>query len=374
MLQATQPQMMPQGMQMTPEMQQMLQQQQMMQQPNVGTTPQVDETAIVKRETKKDNIKRFYGKERASFNDSFVRPLITDLENILKLTFACGTAHNFAKSGVVTKVGPKEFKRKDLTTIQKDFVKRVSSVSKHYEEAMRKGAKRRKNKTKDQPRHTIGRYDQTLVDFFKEASGLHPDLAIFKQLSFVKDGKLSRVLALNMLTQIFTIYFVVMERYSPSCGQLIVPDELMKRHFGTDLDDTISRQHESPNQEYRNDKINNPGLVRFPYVQVLANKYYKKPKDEPEDILAILKSDEAHKQLDQEISLLKEYKVKMSEKKMERLAEELLRNPDAGKKVPKRNTNTVKKSEGMVSKLDKYQQELREGENTPLLNTWIKKE
>lgn len=199
--------------------------------------------------------------------------------------------------------------REDLAKREKEFMSAVThafahSIKRAYNTKRRKRSSG-KESTNNPPFKKPKIAKQELIDFAREATQSHPDLGFFSELSLLQtEGRLAGTCNPNSLTQFFNIYFLVHGLKNPECGQLIRPDALMRKYFGTYIDDVLT-------QELKNDKLRDlctryPGEIPFVNIQKLNKFLLDRDASDAEDVVERLEHPDNTAEIDRQIQLLKD--------------------------------------------------------------------
>lgn len=155
------------------------------------------------------------------------------------------------------------------------------------------------------------RYNESIVNFFKKAADSHVKLSFIKELSFIKDGTLHGIMSPNMMIQLFTIYIMVKDLQNPIYRQMIRPDALMLEYLDDQIRETLEEQqkiYDGSGDLYKSDSFFYPGLIRFPYIQVMSSKCIIKSYHEDEKMKSLLTSEKNKNIITSETNTLRNYR------------------------------------------------------------------
>lgn len=290
------------------------------------------------------------------------------LESIVKeIRLSNKTSLNLGKSGGTSvMVGDQEVKFRDLKSLQEKINKRILNLNRNHEAALKYHPKRknRKSTNGNLPFKSLSRYEDSIVSFFEEAAASHEKLSVIKDLAFISNPEMRCITSPNMMTQLFTIYIMVMDLQNPDHRQMIKPDALMLKYFSEEIQKTLVKQqaqeknrgpiYDSNDKKKiigfdadRADSARFPGYIRFPYIQVMSTLLLKDSKKESEETQLFL-SDEKNKSIiNSEIDKMKRFR--------EMLIKERDSNPNTARIVNKKSVSNAKKSEEQREKLERVQ-------------------
>lgn len=292
-----------------------------------------------------DMKKAYFMSTRADFVKEFIKPLLDSSQELAECCFRIGQADEKKKE---VKIGDQVVNRRSMHSLVKNHANKIEELAHAYEQALKHGGKRRKTA----PQKNFGafsnlwKYDVCVGDFFREAAEKNSRLASWANLKMCQDGPLRGVSQPKTITRLITTYIRANNLQCEKNGQYNAPDDLLRKHFGAQIDRALAKQHDKRPE----DAVSFPGMLRYTTFQSIFGFLHDTEAEKLPEVEAILKDpdniaayEEDYKMIQEVSQALKEEskakkprakqsfapRVSMKEK-MEQTLKDAIQNVDQG--------------------------------------------
>lgn len=192
--------------------------------------------------------------DASAYKSTVIDPLVSAVKDLTRTAYNLG---RMSMSGDSVTIDGKEVDKNTLNSLTKAYITQLNELSRYHSEVLRNG-KPKKVKSQDEEDSTrlqkaqnatfnkLWKYDARLGEFFADAAKNNTLLAGWSELTFCKGStKTNEYFAVapqKLLTTLINTYVRANRLACQLNGNMIIPDDLMRKHFGKEIDVVLENQ------------------------------------------------------------------------------------------------------------------------------------